>query len=244
MKRSMAFPWGLRNIKCIVQCSRYSKDGLHQLLHCLYTRTAPQQDQGFISSYSELKLALWLWPIECGKSNILGLPSPGLMRTGISAFFLFKLFFLETSWRAIRKPKQPCGKAHGDNWGAHLSSQSETSANYWPPKWSHFRPAGHPSAPEKPCGQPIKSWAKTRGCLCKPLHFRVIWHPLKSPLRRWETYLYIWKPLVAWDSKNQVKRTQADRNNYILPGCWCRRNWDHKELSFWNIHPHLSRKLV
>lgn len=128
VKRSINFPWdwGIENVFCSVvdtprtACMNSCTYSIHMLLS--------QQDREFISSSSELRLALWLWPIECGRSNILGLPSPGLMRTVIS-FFLFKLSFLETSWHALRKPKQhvemPWYKL-----GVQLSSQPETSANY------------------------------------------------------------------------------------------------------------------
>lgn len=206
------------------------------------THMLPSQWDGeFISPSFGFRLALWLWPKECSRSNTHGLLKPqALQGLAVSAFFLLEHSVLKTSCHALRKPKQPCGKAHENNWGAQLSSQPETIANYQSCKWTYFGPASHPSSPEKPCGQHAASWARTKGGCYKLLHFGVVWHPLRRPQHGWEDYPYVWKPLVSQGSKHQARRTQAGGNNRILLGSWYRWNWDHKESSSWNIHPHLS----
>lgn len=84
-----------------------SKDGCHQFLPSLYAHVT------FVSPSFESWLVLsLLWPIECSRSEIVGLLSPGLKRIGSFCFLPLQTLLSEHSYHAVRKHKQPRGAAH------------------------------------------------------------------------------------------------------------------------------------
>lgn len=116
-----------------------SKDGCHQFLPSLYAHVT------FVSPSFESWLVLsLLWPIECSRSEIVGLLSPGLKRIGSFCFLPLKHSCRNTAimlWGSTSsRVEQPMWRQ------PQLSYLPATSTNCWLWEWGHFRPSSCPVA--------------------------------------------------------------------------------------------------